>query len=294
MKLFRKPGISLLVPTQNSERTVELCLRSFAAFPDEMIVVDNGSTDNTIEIVRKLKCEIPNLTFYDAPHLKDLYENRQYALERSNFNWVVRIDSDYVAYNEGRYDIKRLRERILSTTRGKLKPVTLGITQVNLFLDFRHTVRPKNCKEGEPKKREAHLSKLAARIIQYFPGMQFVRRGRWEGIRLQPYLSHSYIKEPYWFHCNFFKSPKDILFRSERTNWRELGDFRKYPTLKSYVADVIKEKHGTSDIDKAAEKYFTEIMEPKRMQYSEADAYPYPALIKQAMKLESLPFFQND
>ena len=54
MNFFRKRGISLLVPTQNAESTVELCLKSFMDFSDEMIVVDNGSTDNTISIVKNI------------------------------------------------------------------------------------------------------------------------------------------------------------------------------------------------------------------------------------------------
>ena len=34
----------------------------------------------------RLEAEIPKLQFYDAPQLKDLYENRQYALERSRYD----------------------------------------------------------------------------------------------------------------------------------------------------------------------------------------------------------------
>ena len=228
MGILRKRGISLLVPTQNAEQTVELCLRSFAGFPDEMIVVDNGSTDRTIEIVRDLEGSIPNMRFYDAPHLKDLYANRQYALERSHYNWIVRIDSDYVAYTEGRYDIKKLREKILSTRR-TLRPVAYGITQVNLFGDFLHTGKP----EPSLKARNGvapPINYLPARIVQHFPGMRFQRLGRWEGVRFQRYLNHVRIEEPYWFHCTF-KSDMSLFFRSERTNWREVGDFDKYPTL---------------------------------------------------------------
>ena len=62
------------------------------------------------EIARALEAEIPKLRFFDAPHLRDLYENRQYALERSHYDWITRIDSDYVAYTEGPRDVRRLRE----------------------------------------------------------------------------------------------------------------------------------------------------------------------------------------
>ena len=115
MAFIRKRGISLLVPTQNSERTIELCLRSFADFPDEIIVVDNGSTDRTIEIVQALLRDMPNMKFYNAPYLKDLYENRQYAFERSRYSWIMRIDSDYIAYTNGPNNIMNFREIIINT-----------------------------------------------------------------------------------------------------------------------------------------------------------------------------------
>ncbi|GAH90210.1 unnamed protein product, partial [marine sediment metagenome] len=47
----RKKGISVLLATQNTEKTVELSIRSFIDFTDEIIAVDNGSKDKTVEIV---------------------------------------------------------------------------------------------------------------------------------------------------------------------------------------------------------------------------------------------------
>lgn len=185
-----------MIPTQNAEKTAEACIRSFVDFPDEIIVVDNGSTDRTIEIVRELEKEIPHLTFYNVPELPDLYQNRQYALERSTYNWIVRIDSDYIAYTSGPQDVRNLREIILGTKRG-LRPVAYGITQVNLFRDFFHTGHP--LVEGQQTKGRwvaPPVSSLPARIIQYYPGMRFQRNGRWEGVRMQRYLKHEKLTTP--------------------------------------------------------------------------------------------------
>ncbi|HUT21012.1 MAG TPA: glycosyltransferase, partial [Anaerolineae bacterium] len=82
---MRPNGISVLVACQNSARTVELCLRSFLSFGDEVIVVDNGSTDGTRDIVRQFAAEHDRVQFFDRPELPDLYQNRQFALERSRF-----------------------------------------------------------------------------------------------------------------------------------------------------------------------------------------------------------------
>jgi cellulose synthase/poly-beta-1,6-N-acetylglucosamine synthase-like glycosyltransferase len=49
------PKVSFVIPTFNSERTLEECLSSISNqdYPDmEIIVVDNGSDDKTVEIAK--------------------------------------------------------------------------------------------------------------------------------------------------------------------------------------------------------------------------------------------------
>ena len=276
---FREKGISLLIPTQNVEQTVELCLRSLKDFPDEIIVVDNGSTDGTIDIVKSIQHEIPNMQFYEAPFLKDLYENRQYAYERSRFNWIVRFDSDYIAHTSGVYCISKLRNKILNTKRA-IRPKAFGITLVNLFPDFWHTGLEIEKRDGNPNIHvPPPIGKLPARIIQCFPGMKFVRLGRWEGVRWQSRLAHESIDIPYLFHCNF-KSKLNYLIRSERTNWRELGDFLKYPTKESYVLDVIRYKFGVSDLLIAADIHWNRNVEPYLQKYDANQYFDYPEILK--------------
>jgi len=50
------PGVTVVVPTRNSARTVEACLRSIKAqtVPVTVIVVDNGSSDGTACLAREI------------------------------------------------------------------------------------------------------------------------------------------------------------------------------------------------------------------------------------------------
>ncbi|GAI37359.1 unnamed protein product, partial [marine sediment metagenome] len=84
-------------------------------------------------------------------------------------------------------------------------------------------------------------------------------------------------------HCEI-KSVMDYFYRSERTNWREHGDFNKYPTLDSYVRSIIKGKYGTDDIEKACDIYMQKDFYPYLEKYDPEKYYPYPKLIEEQMR----------
>lgn len=277
-------GISTLMATQNERHLVDMSIRSMLPFCDEMIVVDNGSTDGTLDIVHELVKEFPEqIRFFNRPELPDLYHNRQFAYEQARFRWIFRCDSDFIAYNEGPSDIRVLRERVLST-KG-IRPVGFVCSWVNLYRDFQHcgkeaASRPKGAGHYVP----AVFSRAdgMARIYRRFPGMRFSRLGRGEGIRYSRVLRHVKITQPYWFHCTI-KDDLSILHRSERTNWRELGDYDTYPTLASYLEKIIPEKYGTTDYAEAAREYIERDVLPYLQPYDPEQYYSYPSIIQAAL-----------
>jgi len=281
IKRYFRNGISLIVPTQNSILTIEMCLESFYDFADEIIVVDNGSTDGTVEFLEKYVQDKDKISFYNRPELPDLHHNRNAAFQKTKYKWVMRIDSDYIAYNDGDYDIMELRNHILSQPFS-LWPMTMTVMNVTLFHNAFLTGKPKSERNAPNQGRYAPetVAFMPARIIQRYPFMKFQRNGRWEGIRFQRYLKRIKLDIPYWLHCEFKSDKIDYLFRSERTNWRELGDFKTYPTLASYVDHIIEDKYNTTDHAKAADIYFNAEIAPVLMEYKEVDFYPYPSLLK--------------
>lgn len=86
------PRVSFCIPTRNRERTIEACLQSIRAqeYPDiEIIVVDNGSTDNTIGIARKYADIVESSD-------KPLGGVRQQAIERSTGDILAMFDDDII------------------------------------------------------------------------------------------------------------------------------------------------------------------------------------------------------
>lgn len=79
--------LSVIVITKNEEDRIRICLES-VKWADEIIVVDNGSSDNTLKIARKYTDKI--LNFKD----QDFATIRNKGLEEARGEWVLYVDSD--------------------------------------------------------------------------------------------------------------------------------------------------------------------------------------------------------
>lgn len=82
--------ISATVLAKNSARTIEKTLKSLA-FVDEVLVIDTGSTDQTMEIAR----EFPNVKLFELP-FKGFGMTHNEASQLASNEWILSIDSDEV------------------------------------------------------------------------------------------------------------------------------------------------------------------------------------------------------
>lgn len=84
-----KTKISVFIIAHNEEKIIEKCLEKLSDF-DEIIVVDSGSTDNTVVI-----CES-----YGAKVIYHKFENfglqKQFALNQTSNDWALSLDADEV------------------------------------------------------------------------------------------------------------------------------------------------------------------------------------------------------
>lgn len=80
--------ISVCMIVKNEENFIEDCLKSVKPFAGEIVVVDNGSTDKTNDILKKYNCKIINGTQFDLDTARDLY------LKEAKYPWILTIDAD--------------------------------------------------------------------------------------------------------------------------------------------------------------------------------------------------------
>src|SRR3990167_4652174 len=95
--------ISAVISAYNEEEKIEKCLKS-VLWADEVIVVDNSSTDKTVEIAKKYTSKIysqPN-----DPLLIDLQKNT--GFEKTTKDYILSLDADESVSEELRKEIKSL------------------------------------------------------------------------------------------------------------------------------------------------------------------------------------------
>ncbi len=99
--------ISVVILTNNEEKNIERCLRSLN-FCDEIVVVDDYSTDKTIEIVHKVLKVHKVYKVVQKKLNNDFAQQRNFGLSKTTNEWVLFIDADEEVSNELKSEIVSL------------------------------------------------------------------------------------------------------------------------------------------------------------------------------------------
>lgn len=100
--------ISLCMIVKNEEKYITQCLKSASLLVDEIIIVDTGSTDNTIAIANEYHSKIIQI-----PWENDFGKARNHSLAQATGDWILVLDADESLYIE---DIQKLKD-ILEKTK---------------------------------------------------------------------------------------------------------------------------------------------------------------------------------
>ncbi len=84
-----RPTISACLIVKNEEKFLPQCLESIKNAVDEIIVVDTGSTDRTVEIATSFGARV-----YHHPWRNSFSEARNHSISYAVCDWILQIDAD--------------------------------------------------------------------------------------------------------------------------------------------------------------------------------------------------------
>lgn len=100
--------ISTIVLTKNEEENIGACLKALK-WVDEIIVIDDESTDNTVKIAKENGVKV-----FTRPLNQDFAAQRNFGLEKAKEEWVLFVDAD---------------ERVSPTLRAEIVETTQNISR---------------------------------------------------------------------------------------------------------------------------------------------------------------------
>ena len=96
-------GISAFIVCKNEAASIERCLESIS-WCDEIVIVDSGSTDATLEICARHNCRISHREWTGYVHQKS------HALSLCTRPWILNLDADEEVSPELRDEIRAMLE----------------------------------------------------------------------------------------------------------------------------------------------------------------------------------------
>ena len=117
--------LSLCIATFNEEKNIHYPMDSALDLVDEVIIVDGGSTDKTIEIAKSYGKKVKII---DSENPTMFHKNKQKAIEAATGEWILQLDADEKLTKELREEIKKT----LSSRHPSL--VAFWLPRKNFFL----------------------------------------------------------------------------------------------------------------------------------------------------------------
>lgn len=102
--MSKKTILSATIITLNEEKDLQKTLESIKDLVDEIVVVDSGSSDKTVEIAKRFRAKVYERKF-------DNYQNQKnYAQDMAKGEWIISIDADEKLDEKLKIEIKKVIE----------------------------------------------------------------------------------------------------------------------------------------------------------------------------------------
>ncbi|MDR1104563.1 MAG: glycosyltransferase family 2 protein [Endomicrobium sp.] len=130
-------NISAYVLTKNEEKHIRECIES-VKWADEIVIVDDFSTDSTVEISKSMGCKVIQNKF------EYFGKQRNFALTQCSNEWVICLDADERITHELKEEIEQELKNTPSAdafiSPRKSKFINRWILHSGWYPDYRHPV----------------------------------------------------------------------------------------------------------------------------------------------------------
>jgi len=147
---MKRIKLSVVLATRNEETNIEACLDSVKNIADEIIVIDENSSDKTREIAKKFGAKV-----YKVKHEPIFHKTKQKGLELSTGDWVLQLDADERVTVELSNEIKE----VISMGNNELVTRKLETEKHNnLFIRHQKLI----------EQRDGSIGKQTGKVVAFF------------------------------------------------------------------------------------------------------------------------------
>ncbi len=222
--------LTLSMIVKNEEKYLADCLKSVKDVVDEIVIVDTGSNDLTIEIAKKFNAKI-----YLYKWENDFSAARNFALEKSTGNWILYLDAD---------------ERLSASSINLIKKLTKAPGEKGYYCTIQNT--------DDVRNRPSVM-----KYVRLFPRSEKIRfTGKIHEQIEQSILNNNYRLENSdveIIHIGYNISGDDLKYKAKRNLDILLKEFKENPS--SYIAYQLGQTYGILDEQVKASDYFIQSVE---------------------------------
>ncbi len=221
--------LSQAMIVKNEESNIERALSWGKGIVSEQIVIDTGSTDNTVKIAESMGAKVYHFEWID-----DFSAAKNYAIEKCSGDWIAFLDADEYFMKDA--------DKILSTIKKAEREGAYVIAEQLLDLN---------------DKGKIIGSMTQARLFKNHEGIEYQKRIHEHLCSKKPVKIYDATKELSIFHTGYSDSEQSKKNKSEKYKIlleKEIMDRPEDADMYGYLGDIYA---GQQDYIKAEELYNT-------------------------------------
>jgi (heptosyl)LPS beta-1,4-glucosyltransferase len=178
-------ALTVIIMTKNEERFIERCIRS-VSWADEVLIIDSGSTDRTVEIATSLGASV-----YEQEWL-GYAPQRNKALFLAKNDWVFFVDCDEIVTQELADSIQEALEGPMDERDGYAIPNRRGDFYDVLLPDMSNASKRRNFVRMFNRRQSSYDASMIIHEEVRFPGEAIPLKGvliHWRAFTMDEYIN---------------------------------------------------------------------------------------------------------